>query len=190
MPIEAPALPSARLTQRLVEERDLPDLFTIHSVDEVNRFLPYTAWKEMADAQAWYGRAVGRHEEGSAMQFVIVENSSDRVVGTSLLFRFDRDNQRCELGYALGQDRWGRGYMREAISTLLDHAFGPLELRRIEAEVDPRNRSSHGLLLRLGFTHEGLMRQRYLTKGEVKDVNAYGLLRHEWAAPRPAPLPA
>lgn len=182
MSIEAPALPSARLTQRLVEERDLPDLFAIHSIDEVNRFLPYTTWKSMADAEAWYGRALGRREEGSAMQFVIVENDSGRVVGTSLLFRFDRDNQRCELGYALGQGWWGRGYMREAVTTLLDHAFfGPLALRRIEAEVDPRNDASHGLLLRLGFTHEGLMRQRYLSKGEVKDVNAYGLLRHEWA---------
>jgi [ribosomal protein S5]-alanine N-acetyltransferase len=188
MPIEAPALPSDRLTQRLVEERDLPDLLAIHSVDEVNRFLPYTTWKGMADAEAWYGRAVGRHEDGSAMQFVIVENESRRVVGTSLLFRFDRDNKRCDLGYALGQGWWGRGYMREAVSTLLDHAFGPMALRRIEAEVDPRNGSSHGLLLRLGFTHEGVMRQRYLTKGEVKDVNAYGLLRDEWAASRVAPL--
>ena len=178
--IEAPALDTDRLTLRLVEQRDLPDLFAIHSVDEVNRFLPYKTWQEMGDAQAWYERAIGRHEEGSAMQYVVIEKDSGTVVGTNLLFHFDRDNGRCALGYALGQRWWRRGYMREAIATLLDHAFGPLALRRIEAEVDPRNTASNGLLLQMGFMCEGLLRQRYQTKGEIKDVRTYGLLRHEW----------
>ena len=182
--IEAPILESRRLTLRLVQERDLPDLFAIHSVDEVNRFLPYKTWQVMDDARAWYERAVGRHEEGSAMQFVMVARARGTIVGTNLLFRRDRDNQRGELGYALGQRWWRHGFMREALSSLLDHAFGPMALRRIEAEVDPRNTASHGLLVRLGFTQEGLLRQRYLTTGEVKDVNAYGLLRHEWPAAR------
>jgi RimJ/RimL family protein N-acetyltransferase len=70
--------------------------------------------------------------------------------------------------------------MYEALSGLLGSAFGTMSLRRLEAEVDTRNRSSARLLQRLGFTKEGLLRQRWVTKGEAKDVEMYGLLRDEW----------
>jgi len=38
------------------------------------------------------------------------------------------------------------------------------------------------LLLALGFTKEGLFRQRWLTKGEIQDSNIYGLLCDEWVS--------
>ena len=34
---------------------------------------------------------------------------------------------------------WEQGYMREALTALIDYAFGPMKLRRLEADVDPRN---------------------------------------------------
>jgi len=179
-----PPLHSDRLIVRMVEERDLPALLEIHAVDDVTRFLPYATWQTLADAQAWYERAMRHHAEGNALQFV-VEAMGSGVVGTCLLFRFESASARAEIGYVLGQRHWGRGYMREALASLLAFAFNELSLRRLEAEVDPRNTASDRLLRRLGFTHEGLLRQRWVMKGEVKDANVYGLLRHEWSnAPR------
>jgi RimJ/RimL family protein N-acetyltransferase len=55
-----------------------------------------------------------------------------------------------------------------------------MALRRIEAEVDPRNLPSGHLLLRLGFAKEGLLRQRWFIKGEARDTEVFGLLRDEW----------
>jgi ribosomal-protein-alanine N-acetyltransferase len=55
-----------------------------------------------------------------------------------------------------------------------------MALRRIEAEVDVRNIASARLLRRIGFTKEGLLRQRWVTKGEGRDVEMFGLLRAEW----------
>ncbi|HEY2927203.1 GNAT family N-acetyltransferase [Piscinibacter sp.] len=180
-----PPLHSDRLIVRVVEERDLPALLEIHAVDDVTRFLPYATWQTLADAQAWYERAMRHHADGSALQFVVEATGSGVVVGTCLLFRFDSASARAEIGYVLGQRHWGCGYMREALASLLAFAFNELSLRRIEAEVDPRNAASDRLLRRLGFTHEGLLRQRWVMKGEVKDANVYGLLRHEWSsAPR------
>jgi len=182
-PVVAPdPIDTARLRLRFVTEADLPDLLRINGVDEVTRYLPYATWQTLADAEAWYGRVLKRHEEGSAMQFVLADKASGTVVGTCLLFRFEPDNGAAEIGYALGRPHWGTGVMREGLNALIDHAFGPLALRRLEAHVDPRNLASHQLLLRLGFTHEGMLRQRWVMKGEVKDSNVYSLLRHEWPA--------
>lgn len=69
--------------------------------------------------------------------------------------------------------------MNEALGALIGCAFGSMGLRRLEAEVDPRNRSSARLLQGLGFTKEGLLRERWVTKGEARDVEIYGLLRNE-----------
>jgi RimJ/RimL family protein N-acetyltransferase len=72
--------------------------------------------------------------------------------------------------------------MREALEAMIGCAFSTMRLRRLEAEVDTRNLASARLLQRLGFAREGLLRQRWVAKGEVKDVEIYGLLRSEWPA--------
>lgn len=175
-----PLLESDRLILRLVEETDLPALLEVHALDEVTRFLPYATWTSLADARAWFERVSRLHGESSAMHFVIVEKQSGVALGTCLLFHFDETSARAEVGYVLGRRHWGCGYMQEALSLLFAFAFDDLSLRRLEAEVDPRNLASDRLLLRLGFTREGVLRERWVTKGEVKDANIYGLLRHEW----------
>ena len=59
-------------------------------------------------------------------------------------------------------------------------AFEELGLRRIEADVDPRNEASIRLLERLGFQREGYLRERWLVDQEINDTVFYGLLRREW----------
>lgn len=173
---------SARIEQRLVEEKDLPDLLEVHKDDEVTQFLPYETWRTISDARSWHDRVCRLRAEGKSLQFVIVEKSSDRVIGASVLFNVDEVSERTEVGYVLGKAHWGSGLMREALVGLLDFAFDPLKMRRIEAFADPKNTASDRLLRRLGFTCEGTMRQRIAMKGKVRDSSVYGLLRDEWLA--------
>ena len=127
MPLTAPpAIASARLHVRLVAEVDLPALMQVNGDDEVTRFLPYSTWGSMTDAEAWYERMSGIQACGSALQFVIIEKQTGAAVGTCLLFRFDEASARAELGFVLGRAHWGSGYMREALAALIDCAFGTL----------------------------------------------------------------
>lgn len=169
-----------RLAVRLVVESDLPALMEVNCDEEVTALLPYAAWRSPADAAAWLQRMRGIEATGLAFQFVVVLKPGGRAIGTCLLFRFDEGSARAELGYALGRAHWGQGLMHEALAALLGCAFGAMGLRRIEAEVDTANEASARLLQRLGFTKEGVLRQRWVTKGKAKDVEVYGLLRNEW----------
>lgn len=72
--------------------------------------------------------------------------------------------------------------MDEALRALVDYGFGPLDLNRIEADIDPRNEASARSLERLGFVREGLLRQRWIVDGVVSDSALYGLLTQDWAA--------
>lgn len=175
---------SGRLDLRLVEHDDLHDLLEIHASEEVARYLPFGAWTGMADAKAWYQRTLARHGEGSAIQFVMHHRAQGRVIGTGLLFHFEEESRRAEIGYVLGRKYWGQGFAHEGLGSLLEFAFGELNLRRLEAEIDPRNTASDKVLRRLGFMREGLLRQRWSLKGEISDSALYGLLRHEWEAAR------
>jgi ribosomal-protein-alanine N-acetyltransferase len=173
-------LQTERLTIRLVTGADLPVLLEINADDVVTRHLPYESWRGMEDAQAWFGRAVGRLAAREAAQFVIVLRESGRIIGSCLLFHFDEASGRAEVGYLLGREYWGAGFMAEAMRALVAFAFDPVGLRRLEAEIDPRNTASARLLERLGFAREGLLRERWDTKGEISDSGLYGLLRTEW----------
>lgn len=167
---------------RRVRRVDLPALLAVNGDDEVTRYLPYASWQAMSDARAWYRRIDKLQREGTALQWVLIEKRSGRAIGTCLLFRYDPGSTRAELGYVLGRSHWRHGYMHEALLALIDTAYKCMAVRRLEAEVDTRNARSAELLRRLGFTQEGLLRQRWIAKGEAKDVEVFGLLRQDWAA--------
>lgn len=183
-PTRDTAIQSARLVLRLVRDEDLPQLLEMNADDSVTRYLPYESWRGMDDARAWMGRAQARLAAGEAWQFVIALRGSGQLVGSFLLFHFDIPNGRAEIGYLLGRAHWGAGYMQEAAAAMVDYAFGTAGLRRLEAEIDPRNEASARLLERVGFVKEGHLRERWATKGEVSDSGLYGLLRSDWAAGR------
>lgn len=169
-----------RLTVRPVIEADLPALLDVNGNEEVNRFLPYARWQTLQDAEAWYQRMLGIQSTGTAIQYAIIGRQQSRAIGSCLLFHLDAGSARAELGYVLGRQYWGRGYMREALTALIHSAFGNLQLRRLEAEINPENTASVRLLGGVGFKREGLLRERWVTNGIAHDVELHGLLSHEW----------
>ena len=173
---------SPRLCIRKVDAADLEDLLIVNGDDRVTRFLPYASWRNLDDGKAWLERMNTFMAEGNTLQLVICEQESGQVIGTCILFRYDADSRRAELGYVMAHSHWRQGYTYEALHALLVYAFSDLKLRRIEAEVEPDNVASNKLLLKLGFTREGLLRQRWLGNGQHYDTNIYGLLSHEWPA--------
>ncbi len=123
---------------------------------------------------------LAQYESGTLFQFAITRRSDPKMIGTCTLWNFHAQNRRAEVGYALGRSYWGNGYMHEAMQALVDHAFRVMQLHRLEADIDPRNEASAKSLARLGFTHEGLLRERWIVGGEISDSALYGLLASEW----------
>ena len=173
-------LSTARLLIRPVTAADLDDLLLVNGDDTVTHFLPYDTWQSRADGVAWLARVEARTAGGSGQQLVIERMADRRVIGAILLFRYDEASARLEVGYVLGRQAWHQGYATEALRGVLNSAFTAWNIRRIEAEVNPDNNASTALLLRLGFVHEGRLRQRWVAKGRTYDTNIYGCLAAEW----------
>lgn len=177
-------LVTPRLELRPLRPADADALFSVYSDPVATRYWSSAAWTtpEQAVERIELDRLL--FEEGSALRLALQPRGEPAIIGTVSLFAFDTQSQRAELGYILAPFAWGRGLMHEALQALVDHAFGPLALRRLEADIDPRNERSARTLERLGFTPEGHLRERWVVAGEVSDSALYGLLAREWPARR------
>jgi RimJ/RimL family protein N-acetyltransferase len=173
-----PVLQGDRIRLRAYRDNDADALFAIYSDPKVMRYWSYSPWSERAQAEAYLRR--NRDYVGDAMlAWAIALRDDDALIGTVTLLGIDRVQGRADVGYALSAAQWGKGLANEAVRLALAHAFDALPLRRIEADVDPRNDGSCRLLERLGFTREGLLRERWKVAGELQDSAIYGLLRGE-----------
>lgn len=73
---------------------------------------------------------------------------------------------------------------RRVLRTVISYGFKELGLNRIEATPLAKNSRSSNVLVKLGFTHEGTLRQRVFFRGFYEDLIYFGLLRNEWTEPR------
>ena len=173
-------LETPRLQLRPLVDTDAEALMALYADERVARYLSRPAWTSLDQARASITRAQAGLEAGEGLRLAVLQQGQARVIGDVVLFDFVPQCRRAEMGYALAADHQGHGYMREALTALLDHAFTALDLNRIEADIDPRNAASARILERLGFQREGLLRERWIVAGEVSDTALYGLIRSDW----------
>jgi len=176
-PLLQPELSSPRLLLREVRADDAPALFAIHSHPQVMRYWSYPAWTELGQAEQKIVDIQRQRRELDVLIFAIADARTDLLIGSSALFAIDRTQGRAEIGYSLHPDWQGQGLASEALTLILLYAFDELGMRRIEADIDPRNQPSRRLVERLGFIQEGLFRERWNVNDEICDSAMYGLLR-------------
>jgi [ribosomal protein S5]-alanine N-acetyltransferase len=170
---------TARLELRPLREADVAALFEIYSDPKAMRYWDAPTWKDEERGRVMVARdlALTTREH---LRLGIELTASAELLGTCSLWNINEQCRRAEVGYILGPRGWGRGYMHEALSALLDYGFAELDLNRVEADTDPGNERSVRLLERLGFAKEGFFRERVIVDGQVSDSAMYGLLRRDW----------
>ena len=88
--------------------------------------------------------------------------------------------QSAYLGYYASARLAGQGLMTEAMGLLLDLAFGPLSLHRLEANIQPGNAPSVALARGAGFRLEGYSPRYLLIGGRWRDHERYAITAEEW----------
>ncbi len=176
-----PVLDTARLRLRTVQRSDLEQIYLLHSDSRAMRYWSFAAWTEQQQALDWFEQRRRMGERDEVWPWAITLTGADELVGIVTLFATNRLQQRAETGYQLHPSQWGQGYAQEALRAVLGYGFDALDLRRVEADIDPRNAPSCRLVERLGFQREGYLRERWLVNGEITDTALYGLLKRDFA---------
>ena len=130
------------------------------------------------EARAYLQAAVARAASGEVLEWHVFSGTA--LCGSIRLKDIDTADRNARIGYYLGQQFQGRGIASAAVRAVLAHAFGAQQLHRIELQCAASNHASMALAGRLGFAHEGVLRQAECLNGVFVDLHVYGLLQADF----------
>ncbi|MFD8822903.1 GNAT family N-acetyltransferase [Streptomyces sp. NPDC059605] len=130
--------------------------------------------------------------EGRQLPFdIAVRAGQDWQLVGAVTLHCDLDMKTGEIGYWIDAAFEGRGLITRAATAVLDQAFGPVGLDRVELRTGTDNARSRSVARRLGFTEEGLLREAAIFPNGVRDDDVvYGLLAREWLKSREQEAPS
>ena len=135
--------------------------------------------------QARLKRGRDEAKQGSDYTFFIFlrEGSREKLVGGITLSNVRRRAaQFANLGYWMGQDFAGKGFMTEAVGLVVAYAFDSLLLHRVHAAFLPHNMASRRVLEKNGFKEEGYAENYLQIDGKWADHVLFGLTRERYDA--------
>ncbi len=175
MPLELKA--DKEIVLRPLRLKHAPALFALIRENEawLRRWLPWLDTNTRPEhTRAFITRMRELERTGVALTLTVWHREA--LVGLVSFNWIDRTNRSATLGYWLAESAVGQGVMTRAVQTLVDHAFRTLGLHRIEIRAAVRNRASRAIPERLGFRHEGTVRQAEWLYGKPVDHAIYGRL--------------
>jgi RimJ/RimL family protein N-acetyltransferase len=122
--------------------------------------LPFTVVPASDTVDGYIRTALAGREAGTVLPFVIEIKDTGQVVGSTRLWKIDRQNRKLEIGSSWIAASWQKTFVNtEAKWLLLRHAFDTLHCVRVQFTTDVINEKSRQAILRLGATQEGIVRR-------------------------------
>lgn len=171
-----PILETKRLLLRRIDEKDLHDLFQLRSLKEVMRYIDRPLAISITDAEILLEKMNQGLENNEGIAWAITIKDNPQLIGTISYHRIEKENYRAEIGYMLHPDFWKKGIASEAIKQVLDFGFNTMNLHSIEANINPENKASSGVLRKFNFIKEAHYKENYFYDGKFLDTEIYSLL--------------
>ena len=173
---------TARLSLRLPEHRDFREWANLRHQGRafLSPWEPIWAADHLSRASFtnrvyWSQRAV---KNGNAVPLFVFHKEAGQLVGAITLDNIRRGpSQVGTIGYWVGQQYARQGFMSEAIIAMVAHAFGALDLSRVESACLPNNVASRGVLEKAGFKYEGVAQSYIQINGRWRNHVLYAALR-------------
>jgi RimJ/RimL family protein N-acetyltransferase len=122
----------------------------------------------------------------NAACFVIADAKDESYLGQLDIFEINWKLRIGKLGMVIGSDeKRGKGYGTEALSLMLDYAFGILGLERLELEVYAENKRAVRCYEKAGFVREGVRRCAAMVNGEYADVIMMSVIKADREKKKP-----
>jgi RimJ/RimL family protein N-acetyltransferase len=148
------------------------------------RWVP-TRMQTPGDMQAYVLTALDEQRCGVSLPFVIIDQASGEVIGSTRYANIETSHRRLEIGWTwLTPSHQRSGANTEAKLLLLTHAFDLLGANRVELKTDSLNVQSRTAILRLGALEEGTFRNHMILpeSGRVRHTVYFSIIDSEWPA--------
>lgn len=142
----------------------------------------YTSVPTAEATQAYVDKALGMHADGSGFAFVVRDNASGEIVGTTRFCNVAVAHRRVEIGYTWYAARTQRtGVNTDCKLLLLTHAFEQLKCIAVEFRTHWMNHASRNAIARLGAKQDGVLRNHMICPdGSYRDTVCFSIIESEW----------
>ena len=123
---------------------------------------------------------VSLQRPGDTITLAMVRKGDQQVIGQISLHWSDATSGQGEVRFIINPAYSGQGYVREAISAMLNVAFEHFRIHRVFARCDGHSHHSIKLLQQLGMRLEAHYREHALFQGEWDEELHFAILDREW----------
>jgi RimJ/RimL family protein N-acetyltransferase len=135
----------------------------------------------IAKEEVWFEEMIKRPPIEQPMTIEVEENGDWIPIGNTGFFDINNIARSAELGIMIGnKDYWDKGCGTLVMKLMLKHGFEVLNLNRIYLLVKSNNPRAIRCYEKVGFMHEGSMRQAEYQDGKYFDLIMMSVLKHEW----------
>ena len=135
--------------------------------------------KTPEDTKLFVSEIIKKSEAKTYLPFVIVDTSTQQIIGYIDVKSIDWNIPKAELGCFIDEKYAGQGISNKALSKITEYCFDVLKFNKLFLRTHQDNISSRRIAEKNGFEVEGVIRQDYkTTKGELVDLIYYGKLRN------------
>jgi N-acetyltransferase len=126
--------------------------------------------------------ALAGQETGHMLPWIVLDNSSGEVIGTTRYHDIVTEIDRVEIGYTWYAKSRQRSHVNTACKLLLlEHAFDQLGCKVVGLRTDNFNFRSQRAIEGIGAKKDGVIRHHAARKnGTVRDTVMYSILSTEW----------
>jgi RimJ/RimL family protein N-acetyltransferase len=173
-----PTLTGELVLLRPVETQDAAGLFAIDPETERLTGSRRDSEFTLSNLESWYST---RASHDDRLDLSIIERASGKWAGEVVLNELSTQNESCGFRILLQGPRfYGRGLGTEATRLVIDYALTVVGVHRIELQVYDFNPRARRVYEKVGFVHEGTMRDALRWDGEWVDCHLMGLLDRDW----------
>lgn len=175
-----PLLTSNRLRFRKLNNNDVNEVYTLRSNPETMKYIPRPLVTNHEEALAHIKLINDKIDKNIDINWAVTEKDNDKCIGIMGFYRTRPENYRTELGYMILPEYHNKGYVSEAVDTLLNYAFNTLNFHSIEAIIDPENSASERVLQKNGFVKEAHLIENEFYNNRFIDTVIYSLLKRNY----------
>ena len=171
-------LESDRLIFRKLTLFDVDDMFEFTSNKDCVYFLSWEAHIHKNQSLKFIKTTLEEYNiSNSRFTWGIELKDENKLIGVISVFDISYINKRVEFSYILNPKYQGKGYMSEALNSIIEYIFNKIGFIRVQARCTDDNKSSEKLMKNIKMKYEGNLKKYWNIKGVFKNVLVYAKLK-------------
>ncbi|APG64865.1 hypothetical protein LPB136_05605 [Tenacibaculum todarodis] len=149
-----PTLKTERLLLRKSNLDDAATFLELRSNPIINTYIEREIPTKISQAEDFIKKITQEEIDKKSITWLITLKENNKAIGSICIWNLNQEKQYGEVGYSLLPAFFKKGFMSEAMETVLEFGFNKMKLKTIEAFTHKNNIASIALLEKYNFVFQ------------------------------------